>query len=103
MAIQDPHGERARAEFFEEVASGTGFIVNRPYDDLGGRSLHEVWISGDHEAVERWLDTQYARTEAIVEQHRADPTYMAMIERRVAENAAARAAAAEANRSRRSA
>jgi CRISPR/Cas system endoribonuclease Cas6 (RAMP superfamily) len=53
--------------------------VTRPLPELGGRSLSSAWAAGDRETVERWLDEQYAATEAIVETHRTDPEYMARI------------------------
>ncbi|MGH9091105.1 MAG: hypothetical protein ACRDZR_06985 [Acidimicrobiales bacterium] len=77
--MEDRYRDRARAEFFAEVADAASPRVTRPLPELGGRSLASAWAAGDREAVARWLDEQYAVTEAIVEAHRADPEYMARI------------------------
>jgi hypothetical protein len=82
MTTVDRYREQARAEFFADVEAGTDPRVTRPLDELGGRTLHEVWTAGDHASVERWLDDAYARAEASAEAHRNDPEFVAMIERR---------------------
>jgi hypothetical protein len=84
-AIEDPYREQAEREFYAEVAEGRGYRVCQPLDELGGRSLHEVWTAGDHQAVEQWLTAAYARTDAIAERHRNDPEFMAMIRESQAE------------------
>jgi len=84
-AIEDPYREQAEREFYTEVAEGRSYRVCQPLDELAGRSLHEVWTAGDHQTVEHWLAAAYARTEAIAEQHRNDPEFMATIRESQAE------------------
>jgi len=79
VAIVDRYAEQARAGFLRDIEAGTSLRVREPRDDLDGRSLHGAWAAGDREAVERWMESEYARTEAIVAAHRADPDYMARI------------------------
>ncbi len=84
-ATPDLYRERARAQFFEAVANGSDADwFNRSESaraQLGGRTPTEAWRAGDHKAVELLLDHWYADAEALSERHRADPTYMATIER----------------------
>lgn len=81
MAIVDRYAEQARREFFHDVASGTGFLVNEPLGVLGGRSLHEAWVAGDRESVARWVGEADDRAEAVAERHRNDPGHMALLRR----------------------
>ena len=97
-ASEDPYRELAEQQFYADVAEGHAYRVRQPVDELGGRSLHEVWSAGDRVAVERWLADAYARTEATAERHRADPAFMAAIRERSAANHAERARAGEHRR-----
>lgn len=88
-AAPDPYRERARAQFFEAGVNGSDADWFNGGESaraqLGGRTPTEAWRAGDHKAVEQLLDHWYADAEALAERHRANPTYMATIERLRAE------------------
>jgi len=83
--VEDPHITEARQQFLREVEQGTSVRTTLPRPELAGRSLHQVWVEEDHEAVLRWMQEQEAFARASAERHSNDPAFMAMLRERQAE------------------
>jgi hypothetical protein len=73
-----------------------GHWWNHPSEFLDGQTPLDAMRAGDEAAVRGWVAWCYKRTEESVQRHRADPEYMARIDRKAAELRAARTAPASA-------
>jgi hypothetical protein len=47
------------------MAAGVATFTTCRRIELGGRSLHEAWAIGDHEAIECWLDATFEEADAL--------------------------------------
>ena len=92
--IEQARRQAAIDELVDRIATSSGdsdqWWNASTREDLGGRTLTEAWLAGDHGGVMRVIAGWYQQTDERAEQIRNDPAMLEMIEdrrRSVAEKA----------------
>jgi hypothetical protein len=92
--IEQARRQAAIDELVDRIATSSGdsdeWWNATAQEDLGGRTLTEAWLAGDHGGVMRVIAGWYQQSDERAEQIRNDPAMLEMIEvrrRSVAEKA----------------
>ena len=92
--IEQARRQAAIDELVDRIATSSGdsdeWWNARKHEDLGGRTLAEAWLTGDHDGVMRVIAGWYQQSDERAEQIQNDPAMLEIIEdrrRSVAEKA----------------